>query len=530
MISPLFRQYSDGKKTPMANFQKILHPEKFNLLHYYAITSFVAIAAMSFLVGWVFPHMESRELINRSEKYAHQFISHLNYEIYKDFLLPTLKRDKQIDLENNKNQAKELDRIIRENLYGMHIKKLYLYDFDGHIIYSTIPEHIGFTLDRGVNKNLDSALHGKPASILRLAGTTDSKGVDVVETLLESYYPFYDMEKDGRKKNQIGVLEIYQDMSDLKRQIAIARKRAIVMTGSAMGFLFFALLLIVLKAARIINIKTQQLIDSKNSLEQKVEERTFEIREAYKELQLTQRKLIQNEKLASIGTLTAGLAHEINNPLASIASCAEGLTERLKTTLGHEEQRNPAEKADVEVFPEYLKIICAETYRCKTIISNLLNFSRHSVPKFERIDINQVIQDTLSVGQYQQKDRKIQLHLSHEACEVIGDPQQLKQVFLNLLINSFHATEGSGGDILISTIKKQTGVQIIFKDSGVGIKREHLDKIFDPFFTTKSTGKGTGLGLAICYGIIDVHSGRIEAFSEGPGTGATFTVSLPQAT
>ncbi|MBW7897735.1 Sensor protein ZraS [Candidatus Brocadiaceae bacterium B188] len=514
----------------MTYFHKIFHPEKFNLLLYYTITSFVAIAAMSLLVGWIFPRMESKELIDRSEKYAHQFISHLNYKIYKDFLLPTLRRDKHIDLENNKNQFKKLDRIIRENLYGLHIKKLYLYDFEGHIIYSTIPEHIGFTLNLGVNKNLDSAINGKPASVLRLAGTTDSKGIDVVETLLESYYPFYDMEKNGRKKNQIGVLEIYQDMADLKKQITKAREKAIVMTGSAMGILFLALLLIVFKAARIINTKTHQLIDSKNNLEQKVEERTYEIREAYKKLQLTQRKLIQNEKLASIGTLTAGLAHEINNPLASIASCADGLIERLKTTLGQKEQANYTEEADLEVFPEYLKIICDETYRCKSIISDLLNFSRHSAPIFEKIDINQVIHDTLSVGQYQRKDQKIQLHLSHEVCEVIGDPQQLRQVFLNLLINSFHATEESGGDILISTIKKQLVVQIIFQDSGIGIKREHLDKIFDPFFTTKPIGKGTGLGLAICYGIIDVHNGRIEAFSEGPGTGATFTVSLPKAT
>lgn len=302
----------------MINFHKIFHPEKFNLLLYYTITSFVAIAGMSLVVGWIFPRMESKELVNRSEKYAHQFISHLNYEIYKDFLLPTLQSDKRIDLENNKNQLKKLDRIVRENLYGLRIKKLYLYDFEGHIIYSTIPEHIGFTLDRGINKNLDSAIRGKPASVLRLAGTIDSKGMDVVETLLESYYPFYDMEMEGRKKKQIGVLEIYQDMSDLKRQITKVREKAIIMTGSAMGILFFALFLIVFKAARIINMKTLQLIDSRNSLEQKVEERTFEIREAYKELQLTQRKLIQNEKLASIGTLTAGLAHEINKDRKSV--------------------------------------------------------------------------------------------------------------------------------------------------------------------------------------------------------------------
>ena len=100
---------------------------------------------------------------------------------------------------------------------------------------------------------------------------------------------------------------------------------------------------------------------------------------------------------------------------------------------------------------------------------------------------------------------------------------------MNLIINALHATEGYG-DISISTSRNQTVVQIIVKDAGIGIKPEYLDKIFDPFFTTKPTGKGTGLGLAICYGIIDVHNGRIEANSEGLGKGATFTITLPLAT
>ena len=243
----------------------------------------------------------------------------------------------------------------------------------------------------------------------------------------------------------------------------------------------------------------------------------------------TQRKLIHSEKLASIGTLVTGLAHEINNPLASVASCAEGLTERLKTIVGHKEGYN--NKEEWEAFPEYLKIICDETYRCKAIISDLLNFSRQSEPEFVRIDINRVVSDTLSVVQRQSqiKMQNIQLDLSKDPCVVIGDPQQLKQVFMNLIINALHATEGYG-DISISIYRRQTVVQVIVKDSGIGIKPEHLDKIFDPFFTTKPTGKGTGLGLAICYGIVDVHNGRIEAHSEGADKGATFTVTLPLAT
>jgi len=468
-------------------------------------------------------------LIKRSEEYAHYFISHLNYKIYKDFLLPALRRDKQIDLENNHRQFKKLDKVVRENIYGLKIRKLYLYDLEGHIIYSTVPEHVGFTLDRGTNKKLDSAIRGIAASAIRLAGTTDSKGAYVMETLLESYYPFYEMGKDGSKKGQVGVLEIYQDMSRFEKQMTKAREKAIIMTGTSMGILFLVLFLVVLKAARIINIRTRQLIDARNTLEQKVEERTLEIRGAYEKLQHTQRKLIHSEKLASIGTLVTGLAHEINNPLASVASCAEGLTERLKTIVGHKEGYN--NKEEWEAFPEYLKIICDETYRCKAIISDLLNFSRQSEPEFVRIDINRVVSDTLSVVQRQSqvKMQNIQLDLSKDPCVVIGDPQQLKQVFMNLIINAFHATEGYG-DISIAIYRRQTVVQIVVKDSGIGIKPEDLDKIFDPFFTTKPTGKGTGLGLAICYGIVDVHNGRIEAFSEGSGKGATFTVTLPLAT
>ena len=248
-----------------------------------------------------------------------------------------------------------------------------------------------------------------------------------------------------------------------------------------MGILFLVLFLVVLKAAKIINMRTNQLIDARNTLEQKVEERTLEIREAYRKLQYTHRKLIHSEKLASIGTLVTGLAHEINNPLASVASCAEGLTGRLKTILEHKEGFN--NKEEWEVFPEYLKIICDETYRCKTIISNLLNFSRQSGPEFIRIGINRVVNDTLSVVQHQSqiKMQNIQLNLSEEPCDVMGDPQQLKQVFMNLIINALHATEDHG-DISISTCQKQTVVQIIVEDSGMGIKPEYLDKIFDPFF------------------------------------------------
>ncbi len=549
----------------MPRFQKMLHPEKFNLIFYYTVTSFIAIAIISLAVGWIFPRMESEALIKRSEEYAHYFVLHLNYEIYKDFLFPILKRNRLIDLENNRAQFKKLNKVVLENVYGLNIKKLYLYDLEGHVIYSTIPEHIGYTINRDSNKKLDMAIRGKSASALRLAGTIDSKGAYVTEDLLESYFPFYSMEGNGMKKEQLGVLEIYQDMSALRMQMLAAREKAIIMTGSAMAVLFLALFLVVLKASRIINTRTSQLVDARNTMERKVEERTLDIRAAYKKLQETQRKLLQSEKLASIGTLATGLAHEINNPLASVASCAEGLIERLKAIPlrkelqpdepgtvdgGNDSPNAPAyrhraiaeeecdaesrEKRDylkaLEVFPEYLRIICEETYRCKAIISNLLNFSRQSEPRFERVEIIRILRDMLAIAHHQPQlsERTIRLSISDELCYVIGDVQQLKQVFLNLIINALHAIE-NGGEVFVSVLQKQSFVRVVFQDSGMGIKPEHLDKIFDPFFTTKPVGEGTGLGLAICYGIIDVHNGKIDVFSEGAGKGTTITVTLPMA-
>lgn len=514
----------------MPKFKKILHPEKFNLILYYTLTSFVIIVILSFIIGKVFARLETQELVKRSEKYAHNFITHINYELYKDFLIPTLKKSGKIDLENNRRQLRKLDNAVRENLYGLNIKKLYLYDLEGNIIYSTLSEHIGFAINRGENKKLDAAINGIPASALRLSGTVDSKGAYVPETLLESYYPFYEMDAEGTKKAQVGVLEIYQDMSALKMQIAKAHQKATFMTGSAMGGLFIALYLIVLKASRIINARTRQLTEARNTLEQHVEERTLEIREAYKKLQHTQRRLVQSEKLASIGTLATGLAHEINNPLASVAGCAEGLNERLISILNHPGKHT--KKEELEIFSEYLKIISNETYRCKSIISNLLNFSRQSEPHFERIDINNIIKDTITSLQYHQTEnkakQKIQVNLSEMPCEIIGDPQQIKQVFINLITNSFHATE-AGGEIIIATLPKETTVQILFRDTGIGIKPEYLNRIFDPFFTTKPTGKGTGIGLSICYGIVDMHNGRIDVFSEGEGKGAVFEITFPLA-
>ncbi len=229
----------------------------------------------------------------------------------------------------------------------------------------------------------------------------------------------------------------------------------------------------------------------------------------------------RSEKLAGIGTLAAGVAHEINNPLASVASCAEGLMDRMDSV-------DFKSKDDEEVFPDYLKTIYDETYRCKAIISKLLDFSRRQVPVFGEVDLNVLVANVVKLIERQKELKKLNIELDYsaESAIIYGDINQLQQVFLNMILNAIDAT-ADGGKIKITTIGVDNYAQIIFEDTGCGIAPDNLDKIFEPFFTTKSPGKGTGLGLSICYGIIEEHKGKISVSSNRIGVGAAFTVSLP---
>jgi len=500
----------------------VFRPEKFHLMLYYSITSFVVISSVSYVVGQVISRTENNELIKRSEKYAGYMVANINYVLYEEFFRPTIEKYGYIDLENSQEQFDKLDEIIKSNIYGLNLRGIYLFDLNGQIIYSDVPEHIGFILDRGEYKQLDLALKGIAASALKPPDMKDSKGVVIEEDFLESYYPIYEYKgKIVNKEKQVGVLEIYQDMEDLHIQLARTHRRAVIMTGSGMGVLFLILLLIVKQASNIIHLKTNQIVEARDNLEEKVEDRAKQIKETYQELQEAQKRLSRSEKLAGIGTLAAGVAHEINNPLASVAGCAEGLIKRL-------DNLDFKTNDDKEVFPDYLDTIYHETYRCKLIISKLLDFSRQKPPVFGKIDINTLVSDVVKTVGRQTDSKKVEvlLALSSRSPTIWGDVNQLKQVFTNFISNASDAIQHEGS-IWVSTTSSDDSVQITFKDTGYGIAPENLNKVFEPFFTTKEPGKGTGLGLAICYGIIEEHEGKISVDSKGIGQGTTFTISLP---
>lgn len=236
---------------------------------------------------------------------------------------------------------------------------------------------------------------------------------------------------------------------------------------------------------------------------------------------LLERQLIQSEKLAAVGQLVAGVAHEINNPLTAVI----GFSQLLAT--------EPEMKPE---FKEDLNKIVEQSERARKIVATLITFSRPHKPEKKNTNINKMIEETINLRkkQLELSNIGIEKNLDPDLPEILADSYQLEQVFLNLILNAeqaMYSTHGKGKlSIKTETIKllgKETEfVRISFQDDGPGIAKENLGKIFDPFFTTKEVGKGSGLGLSISYRILELHHGRIYALSE-ESKGATFVIELP---
>jgi signal transduction histidine kinase len=290
--------------------------------------------------------------------------------------------------------------------------------------------------------------------------------------------------------------------------------------------------------AAAFNNMTSRLQEMYRDLEHQVNERS--------------RQLVRSERLASVGFLAAGVAHEINNPLASIAFCSEALEARLTEfwakgvrsqesgirgqESGVREKRAAAVSLttdpspltpDHEVITKYLKMIQEEAFRCKAITERLLEFSRSSERRRERVDLAELIQSVLDMVQHLQ---------NYKSKQIVFEPagplyawinaQEIKSVVLNLVVNALDSMD-EDGQLHVLLGQRDRMAEMRFSDTGCGMSQEILDNIFEPFFTRSRTGKGTGLGLAISHRVITQHGGEIEATSPGLNQGSTFTVRLP---
>lgn len=266
--------------------------------------------------------------------------------------------------------------------------------------------------------------------------------------------------------------------------------------------------------ATALNDMTTRFCEIRDDLDQQVKQRTKEV--------------VRSEQLASVGFLAAGVSHEINNPLAIIAWSAEALESRVHDIIYNDDLKPDDEhNREISVLKTYLRRIQDEAFRCKGITEKLLDFSRLGDVDHQDTDLRELTGDVIEmvrhIGSYKHKQIEFQCHERVVACV---NTQEIKQVLLNLLTNALDSLD-KDGTVTVELGQHRGQARLIVRDDGCGMSSEVLEHLFEPFFTRRRDGQGTGLGLSITYRIVVDHGGKIEATSNGPGTGSQFCVLLP---
>jgi signal transduction histidine kinase len=320
----------------------------------------------------------------------------------------------------------------------------------------------------------------------------------------------------------------YELLTEGKHKVAVAAQRALHWPVISMGLY----LVVFTVGAVLMNSKVVQPltrleqattkigrgdfgpIHHPGRIESEVDRLILAFNRMAEELEARQEQIIHSRKIASLGTLVSGVAHELNNPINNIILTVDSLVGGRKIT----DERRLA----------MLNDILSQAVRASEIVKHLLDFSRSDRTNIEDLDIAQTLQETIQISENQitVNNIKLRVDLATDLPVIRGNRQALQQVFINLLTNAVHAMP-SGGELLIRAVRrKDRKIVVVIRDTGSGIAEEHLPYIFDPFFTTKKVGKGTGLGLSVSYGIIKKHGGVITVESS-PGKGSTFTIVLP---
>jgi two-component system NtrC family sensor kinase len=438
--------------------------------------------------------------------------------------------------------------IIQDVARQENIDRVRIFNKEGTIIDSTLASEIGLKVDRKAEgcvqcHGAERALEGLPklerARIFKAAdGRRMLASMEVIRNEPSCANAACHAHPIGQTVP--GVLDIFYPLEEIDRS---TRASALTIVGLSLAFVLVAAGLVSLFVHRLVyrplsdleagakrlaagnleqpipvrgadefgrlagsfNSMTLALKDATRNLEQKVADRTRELRAA-------QAETARGEKLASVGLLAAGIAHELNNPLTGVLTFSTLMRKKM-----------PAGSQDAED----LDLVIRETKRCAAIIRRLLDFAREKAPEKKFADLNRLIEETVQLVERPAHlaHIEIRLELDPGLPPVWMDPDLVKQVVMNMLVNAQHAIDREGA-ITVRTRRLADKVEISIVDTGCGIRAEDLPRIFDPFFTTKGVGKGTGLGLSVSHGIVEAHGGSIEVEST-PGEGSTFRVYLP---
>jgi len=447
-----------------------------------------------------------------------------------DQLSETIKSSTHFDMLENRRD--NLHRQIRSvgGLQGQGIRKVRVFNKEGRIMFSSAAEEIGTSLDPKGEACYACHAEGRPlehleinarARTFRAADGTRILGL-IAPIPNEASCSTADCHAHSAKQSLLGVLDVNVSLAEVDREIA--HSRTVILASAALAILAGSLMLwwlnrrLVVRPVAALVEGTRRVSEGDLGVTIPVSGRhelgllAKAFNDMTRNLADIHRQLAQADKLASVGRLAAGIAHEINNPLTGVLSYASLLRKRMEHDV-------PA--------CEDLDVIVRETVRCRGIIRGLLDFARPTAPARKSMDLNDVVRRSVSVVMTQMSMNHVDLSfdLAADLPLVQADANQIEQVVVNLLLNAADAIGPDGGNIRATTVGTAASVELLVKDSGRGIPPEDLPRIFEPFFTTKGN-HGTGLGLAVSWGIVEAHGGSLEVQSE-VGDGTCFTLRLP---
>lgn len=455
----------------------------FGMVRYYSVTSLVIIALFTMVISTLVS-MRTRDMVRvKREQYALLLAENLNHQVMTRFVIPVLQKYGRIKL-SDPEQYRLMDAVVRNTIHSFQVSQVNILDLQGTIIYSTQPEYIARTGYDG--PDFQTALAGGHVSVL----DPEPNFLEWSESgrrVLRTFIPLRDESLATAELGAVkAVFEITLDVSDDFREVWLNQALIVTALLAMMALLFFILRSVVSRGQRIMNQRARQQ-------------------------KMLEEKLSQSERLASLGRMIAGVAHEIRNPLGIVRSTAEILGKRVD-----QDQRPLAE------------VIVEESTRLNRVVTEFLDFARPQVPRLRPLRVEDVLERNLAALEPElQRGRVRVVKRLGNRLWINGDADLLYRAFLNIFNNALQAMSGREGTLAVTTEEVKRGerrwVAVRVADTGVGLDPEAQGRLFDPFFTTKE--QGSGLGLSIVNSIMTSHGGEVEV--TGVAGGALVEVLLP---
>ena len=456
----------------------------FRLVKYFTFSSLIAIFLGTLVMAGLNTHWARANQRQKSEEYALALVENLNHQVFLQFVIPVVLKYGKIQLRNPE-QFERMDKVVRSTFHSFKVENVNIFDKNNIVSYSYDNDLIG-KKDLG-GPEYHYALEGRPTSRLVQRGNFLEIFLGIPKESKIITYAALRAEKPLSRISGpiLGVVEIVQDLSDEYRTFFRFQMGVILSSAVVMGVLFLSLLIVVKRGEAIIESRSRERLRLKEELS-------------------------RAEHLSSLGKLTAGISHEIRNPLGIIRSSAEHLRKKMA-------QLDPENR-----IPD---IIVEEAGRLNDIITDFLNYAKPKEPKKESCRVEDILEKNLAFldAQLKEEGYAVEKRYDPRLPEVLADADMLYQAFLNILLNAMQAMP-DGGRLGVTTEMGSEQVLLHFDDNGTGIPVEVKEKIWNPFFTTKEMG--TGLGLGIVKNIIESHHGQIWIGNRDEG-GTRVTVALP---